>query len=163
MDDLIAQAQPWQTALVVVVYIAYLFCVLHGGMKNRPITARRLLLVPLVMGIATVAAYDGMGGPTSWTILAIAVAIAVVQGTLLGRSKIVKKINGVWCVRHDKTYLVIWFVFYGIKIALTALVVVLWGGEFHLWLGVFYFFVFSSLRSAIVYGRYRRDTVQGAA
>lgn len=59
-------------------------------------------------------------------------------------------------MRHAARYLGIWFAFYGLKVALTALVVLLCQGEFHLWFGVFYFLVFSSLRSAIVW---RRTTV----
>lgn len=156
MGDLVSQAQPWQIALVLAAYVAYLYLVLKGGTKSKPITARKLLSVPLVMLVATVAAYDGMSGWTSWVILGIAVAIAVVQGLLLGHSKIVEEVDGQWCVRHDRRYLVIWFSFYGLKIALTALVVVLCQGEFHLWFGVFYFLVFSSLRSAIVWTRYRQ-------
>lgn len=98
-----------------------------------------------------------MSGRTSWVLLGIAVSIAIVQGVLLGRSKVVEQREGVWCVRHEKRYLIIWFTFYGLKVALTALVVVLFQGEFHLWFGVFYFFVFSSLRSSIVYLKFRRS------
>lgn len=163
MSDFIAQVQPWQAILALAAYIGYLFLVLGGGRKSRPVTARKLLSVPLVMGIATIAAFDGMTGPTSWVMLAIAVAIAIVQGILLGNTKILEEIDGTWCVRHDRTYLAIWFAFYGLKVALTALVVVLWQGEFHLWFGVFYFFVFSSLRSAIVFARYRRAASESSA
>lgn len=156
MEDLVSQAQPWQIVLVLAVYVAYLYLVLKGGTKSKTITVRKLLSVPLVMLVATIAAYDGMSGWTSWIILGIAVAIAVMQGLLLGRSKIVEEVDGQWCVRHDRRYLIIWFSFYGLKIALTALVVVLCRGEFHLWFGIFYFLVFSSLRSALVWAKYRR-------
>lgn len=159
MDDLISQAKPWQIALVIAVYISYLYLVLKGGTKNKPITIRKLLSVPLVMLIATIAAYDGMSGWTSWVILGIAVVIAVVQGLLLGHSKIVEKIDDRWCVRHDKRYLIIWFSFYGLKVALTAFVVVLFQGEFHLWFGVFYFLIFSSLRSVLVWIKYRKASL----
>lgn len=160
MNDFIAQVQPWQAILALAAYIGYLFLVLGGGRKSRPVTIMKLLSVPLVMGIATVAAFDGMTGLTSWVMLAIAVAIAIIQGILLGNTKILEEIDGKWCVRHDRTYLVIWFAFYGLKVVLTALVVMLWRGEFHLWFGVFYFFVFSSLRSAIVFARYRKASAE---
>lgn len=80
-------------------------------------------------------------------------------GRPLGMSKIVEQREGVWHVRHAARYLGIWFAFYGLKVVLTALVVVLCQGEFHLWFGVFYFLVFSSLRSAIVW---RRTTVMAS-
>lgn len=163
MNDFIAQIQPWQALLALATYVGYLFLVLGGGRKSRPVTTRKLLTVPLVMGAATVAAFDGMTGPTSWVMLAIAIAIAVVQGILLGKTKILEEINGTWCVRHDRIYLIVWFAFYGLKVVLTALVVMLWQGEFHLWFGVFYFFVFSTLRSAIVYVRYRNASSGGGA
>lgn len=163
MDDLIAHAQPWQIAFVLMAYISYLYLVLKGGTKSKPITIRKLLSVPLVMLIATIAAYDGMSGWTSWVILGIAVVIAIMQGLLLGHSKIVEQIDGIWCVRHDKRYLIVWFSFYGLKVALTALVVVLFQGEFHLWFGVFYFLIFSTLRSALVWIKYRKHHLPNEA
>lgn len=163
MEDAVSQAQPWQVAMALAVYIGYLYLVLKGGTRSKPITARRLLSVPLVMLVATIAAFDGMNGWTSWAMLGIAVAIAVVQGVLLGRSKIVEERDGVWCVRHSKRYLVIWFSFYGLKVVLTALVVVLFQGAFHVWFGVFYFLVFSSIRSMFVYGKRRSGIVRAQA
>lgn len=148
-----ATVELWQIVVALVAYVGYLFLVLKGGTKSKPVTARKLLSVPTVMLFATVAAYDGMSGRASWLILGIALAVALVQGVLLGESKIVEKRDGVWYVRHGKRYLLIWFGFYGLKVALTALVVVLCQSEFHLWFGVFYFLVFSSLRSLIVFAR----------
>lgn len=150
-----ATVELWQIVVALVAYVGYLFLVLKGGTKSKPVTARKLLSVPTVMLLATVAAYDGMSGLASWLILGIALAVALVQGVLLGESKIVEKRDDVWYVRHGKRYLLIWFGFYGLKVALTALVVVLCQSEFHLWFGVFYFLVFSSLRSLIVFARSR--------
>lgn len=56
-------------------------------------------------------------------------------------------------MRHAARYLGIWFAFYGLKVMLTVLVVLLCKGEFHLWFGVFCFLLFSLLRSAIVWRR----------
>lgn len=159
MEGVLAQLQWWQMALLIAAYVFYLFKVLGGGTRPKPVSTRRLLSIPAVFLVATWLAYDGMSGSQAAPILAITVAIAVAQGILLGNLKIIDCRNGEWRIYHGKAYLVAWVSFYLLKVLLTAAVVVFFGDGFHLWFGMLYFFIFSSLRSAISFARFKRKNL----
>lgn len=82
--------------------------------------------------------------------IVLGLAVGFVKGIVLGCRKIVRKVDGLWRMRHDGRYIVIWVAFFAAKILLTQLLA---DASFPAWHMILYFCFYYPWRTVNVFVR----------
>ena len=155
MLSLALHATWWQALIIIVLYAAYLWHILYGGLTPKRLVPKALLQRSIVYFALIWIFFDGLDGLPAIACLLFCIALGLAKGCLLGRMKKVELIDEEYCVYHRKEYVITWVVIYVFKLIAQAMLVAA-GGGFHLWFTCAYYFVMSSTRSGFVMRKYRR-------
>ncbi|NLZ47589.1 MAG: hypothetical protein GX895_02170 [Clostridiales bacterium] len=113
----------FKTLLTIVLtglYIVYLCWVLIGGLRNRRIRLKMYLIITLLMIFEVLKNYNGIHSYAEVINVCIILVIAITKGVILGRKKVVEKVDDIWYMHHDRKYIAIWLLFV-IKLGTTQL------------------------------------------
>lgn len=141
----------WQYALVIVLYIGYLCLVMFGGLRKKKIKAVKYLIMSLLMVYGVIDLFDGFSGTASIINFALMTAIALFKGVFMGKRKIVECGDGKYTIRHDKTYIIWWVIFFVLKMIFTKVVKGIFIGEVAIWQTVYYLTLYYIVRTITVF------------
>lgn len=145
------QFSTWQTAALAVLYAAYLCWVMFGGLRDRVIKPRVYVIMTALLIYGVVEEFTGVRSAAEAANIGIVLAVGFVKGIVLGRRKIVRKVDGLWRMRHDGRYIVIWVAFFAAKLALTQALGLLSGASFPAWHIILYFCFYYPWRTVNVF------------
>lgn len=148
----------WQTVLLAVLYIGYLCWVMFGGLRRRRIKVGVYVIMTLLMVYGVVREFSGLRTVAEMVNVCIVLAVGFAKGIVLGKRKVVEKVDGKWYMRHDKKYINLWVAFFAVKILLTQLLTFITQAEFPLWHMILYFCFYYPWRTVNVF--YRHPTMR---
>lgn len=144
----------WQTAVLALLYIAYLGWVLFGGMRRRKIKPVVYIVMTALMLYGVIREFTGVHTAAELIDLILVLAVGFFKGIVLGRRKFVEKIDGIWYMHHDGKYILLWLAFFGVKLLLTQLLKLTTGAQFPLWHMIVYFCFYYPWRTIQVFLRH---------
>lgn len=124
---------------LVSLYIAYLCWVMFRGLRLRKVKLRVYLIMTVLLLYGTIKEFNGIHSAAEIVNISIILAIGLIKGIVLGKRKITQKINGIWYIHHDKTYIILWIAFFGFKVLLSQILVILTGTPMPPWHILLYF------------------------
>lgn len=141
----------WQTALLVVLYVAYLSWVMFGGLRKRKIKLKTYIIMTLLMIYGVIHEFTGISCYAEAINIGIILAIGFIKGIVLGKRKIIEKVDGCWYMYHDKKYIVIWIAFFVLKIILTQILKTVTAVKYPMWHMILYFAFYYPWRTINVF------------
>lgn len=143
--------ESWQTMLLTMAYMGYLCFVMFGGLRRRKVKAPQYIVMSILMIYGVIRLFDGFYGTAAVINLALITGIALVKGIYLGHKKIVECVEGVYYMRHEKTYIVIWLMFFLGKFVMTGGLKFVTGEEIPVWHMVYYLCLYYMIRTITVF------------
>lgn len=143
--------QTWQSIVLAILYVGYLCWVMFGGMRRRKVKPLMYIIMTALMILGVVQGYTGVHGWPEVVNIAVILAIGLIKGIILGRRKIVEKIDGVWYMHHDGKYIIIWVAFFALKVVSTTVLQVTTGSHFPAWHMILYFCFYYPWRTVNVF------------
>lgn len=136
---------------LILLYIAYLCWVMLRGLRLRKVKLRVYLIMTLLLLYGTLKEFNGIHSTAEIVNINIILTIGLIKGIVLGKRKITEKINGIWYIHHDKTYIILWIAFFGLKILLTQMLVIFAHAQIPPWHILLYFSFYYPWRTINVF------------
>ncbi|MDO4554089.1 MAG: hypothetical protein Q4B70_02950 [Lachnospiraceae bacterium] len=153
----------WQMILLGIIYISYLCWVMFGGMRRKKIKLLVYVLMTVLMIWGLVKEYNGIHSTAEVIDICIILSIGFVKGIYLGRRKIVEQVDGAWYMHHDGRYIIVWFLFFAVKIVAGQILKQVTGVDIPLWHIILYFAFYYPWRTVNVFianPEMRRDVLK---
>lgn len=141
----------WQTVLIGILYAGYLCWVMFGGLRKRRVKPWMYLIMTILMVYGVIHEYTGIHTGAEIADISIILGIGLIKGVVLGRMKVVEKIDDVWYMHHTGKYIVLWVIFFGIKLLATRLLSYYSGVTMPWWHLILYFAFYYPWRTTNVF------------
>ena len=147
----IQNLKTWQLVLIAVIYILYLCFVMFGGLRKRKVKAVKYAAMSCLLIYAVIKLFDGFYGSTAIINLLVITVIAFIKGIYLGHKKIIENVDNVFYIRHSKSYILWWLLFFTIKNIITYSLKFVTKAEIPVWHSVYYLALFYMIRSVTIF------------
>lgn len=153
MDDIISSysLSPWEYALAIFLYAAYLCFVMFGGLKKRRVKPIKYAILAALMLYGVIELFDGYHGDASWVNFIFVTLLAVGKGIFMGKKKMVEYIDGKYYIHHDKKYIIWWAILFVAKLIVSNIFKTVFEGDVTLWQTVYYLALYYVARTVAVY------------
>lgn len=156
------QLSSWQAMILTILYIGYLCWVMFGGLRKRRVKPAVSGIMTALLLYGVVNTFTGIHTIAEILDLGIVLMIGFIKGIVLGRRKVVEKIDGTWYMRHDGRYILLWVAFFAGKVLLTQVLQLVTHTQFPMWHMILYFCFYYPWRTIHVFQHHpemRKETL----